>query len=483
MARPESRFVCQSCAAAFVRWEGQCRTCGDWNTLVETLVQPTPRAGRSVQGHTSAAVPPPEPLAGPPGQPEIRRPIGLDEIDRVLGGGLVAGSLLLLGGEPGIGKSTLVLEIAAGVAGGIRGGAVVYASGEESAAQIRLRARRLGLTGGVAGERVSILVGTEVDGLIASAEAADPALLIVDSIQTLTAAGLEGPAGSVGQVREAALRLGRFARSSGVPVLLVGHVTKDGSLAGPKALEHLVDAVLTLDGERFGQVRLLRATKNRYGSTDEIGVLQMTSEGLHPVPDPGRAFLGETASEAPGVCVGATLEGSRPMLVEVQALVAPSGYGMPRRTVAGVDSNRLALLVAVLARRCGLDMSGHDLYVSLAGGASASEPALDLAVALSLASSFRNRPIRGQTVACGEVSLLGELRPVQGLDRRIREAARLGFRSMVAAPDSTRSSAPTGMDIDVVHTLRDALAVVLLPEMSTVGEGVSARDAVLGSPR
>ncbi len=486
MARPESRYVCQACAASFLRWEGQCRSCGAWNTLVETLVQRP--AGSRGRERTVGDRPPPVSLAGVDTAPEPRVPVGIEEVDRVLGGGIVPGSLLLLGGEPGIGKSTLVLEIAAGVARGLAdgrelaGGRVLYASGEESAAQLRLRAARLGLDSGVPGDRIALLATTEVGHIIAAAQAEAPGMVIVDSIQTMTAEGLEGPAGSVGQVREAASRLGAYAKSEGVPVVLVGHVTKDGSLAGPKTLEHLVDAVLTLDGDRFGALRLLRASKNRFGATDEVGVLEMTAAGLRSVPDPGRAFLGEGSSGAPGVAIAATIEGSRPLLIEVQALVAPSGYGTPRRTVAGVDSNRVALLVAVLARRCGADLSGHDLYVSLAGGAVVDEPAIDLAVAIALVSSFRDRSVRPGSVVCGEVSLLGELRPARALERRLREAARLGFRQAVVPFSDRPATAPDGLEVVGARTLREALSLILLPSDGTVGDGTSAREPVLGSP-
>ncbi len=483
MARPESRYVCQSCGAAFHRWEGQCRGCSAWNTLVESLIR-EPAGGRTAGRATRAGeVPRSQPLAGSGASPEPRRPIGIDEVDRVLGGGLVPGSLVLLGGEPGIGKSTLVLEMAAGVAREKGGGGVLYASGEESAAQLRLRAERLGLSSAVPGERIGLLAETEVDRIVAAAEAEGPSMLIIDSIQTMTADGLQGPAGSVGQVREAAARLGAYARSAGVPVILVGHVTKDGSLAGPRTLEHLVDAVLTLDGERFGTLRLLRAAKNRFGSTEEVGVLEMTADGLRPVMDPARAFLGDGAGESAGVAVAATLEGSRPLLVEVQALVAPSGYGTPRRTVAGVEQNRVALLVAVLGRRCGADISGHDLYVSLAGGAAVSEPALDLAIALALVSSLRDRPLRPATVVCGEVSLLGELRPARGLERRAREAARLGFsQALVPWPSGTAMPRIPGLEVIPARTLREALGLVLMPRNGAVREGPGEREPVLGSP-
>ena len=389
-----------------------------------------------------------------------RRSTGLGELDRVLGGGLVPGSLVLVGGEPGIGKSTLLLQASAGVAasdGG--GGTVLYATGEESAGQVRLRAVRLGLLDGPAGDRVHIVAESEVGRIAEHARTMRPTMLVADSIQTLTTDELDGPAGSVGQVRESALRLMELAKVEGVTVLLVGHVTKDGSLAGPKLLEHLVDAVLGLEGERTGPLRLLRATKNRFGSTDELGVFAMAEAGLVEVADPARAFLVDHDTPAPGSIVAATLEGSRPLLVEVQALVAPSGFGSPRRTASGVDPNRLALLLAVLARRAGIGLAGHDVYANLAGGIAVSEPGLDLPLALALASSLRDRPIRAGTAAIGEVGLLGELRSVGGLERRLREVARLGFdRAIVARPPR---SSPTplvdGLSVVAVASLRDAL--------------------------
>ena len=398
-----------------------------------------------------------------------RVPVGIGELDRVLGGGVVPGSLVLLGGEPGIGKSTLVLETAAGFA---RNGRVVYASAEESAAQLHLRAQRLGLDDEAAGSAIGVLEASDVDAIVAAATAAQPALLIVDSIQTLTCDGLDGPAGSVGQVREAAARLGTFARAAGVPVVLVGHVTKDGTLAGPRTLEHLVDVVLMLEGDRYGSLRILRAVKNRFGSTEEVGVMEMTGEGLRDVADPARAFLGEGVREAPGVAVASILEGTRPLLIEVQALVTgASGYGMPRRTVAGIDTNRLALLVAVLGRRASVNLAAQDIYASLAGGATVEEPALDLPLALALASSFRDRPLIAGLVSCAEVSLLGELRPVRGLDRRLREAARLGFRVAIVAADGNAPPMVAGLDIRRVGNLREALLVSMPGPSGTSGEG------------
>jgi len=464
VARPQSRYVCQACGTSHLRWEGQCRGCSAWDTLVETLVQASPERGarRAAVAREGVA---PQSLASLSSVDVERRPTGLGEFDRVLGGGLVPGCIILLGGEPGIGKSTLVLEAAAGVAarGGPDGLAVLYASGEESVGQLRLRAARLGLLDGPAGGAVSVLAETDVERIVEAARGAAPRLLIVDSVQTVTHEGLEGPAGSVGQVREAAARLADFAKSTGTPVLLVGHVTKDGSLAGPKALEHLVDVVLALEGDRYGPLRILRAAKNRFGSTEEVGVFEMAGSGLAEVADPARAFLSDGTQSAPGSVVAATLEGSRPLLVEVQALVAPATAGNPRRTVGGLDPNRLALLVAVLGRRAGIAIATHDLYASLVGGVSVAEPALDLPLALALTSSHRDRPVARGTVACGEVGLLGELRPVAGLERRLREAARLGFGRAVVPAGSARDRPPVveGLEIVAVGTLREALGAAL----------------------
>ena len=484
-SRAASEYVCQACAATFPKWEGQCRSCGAWNSLVETLTHPSARrAGRRSSAATAVAVQP-QPLDSLDATRATRRPTGVAEVDRLLGGGLVSGSLLLLGGEPGIGKSTLVLQMAGALAtqaavAGPDGGAVLYASAEESASQLHLRAKRLGLVGEPAAGSLSVLAATDVDAIVAAASEARPSLLVVDSIQTVVIDGLDGPPGSVGQVRESAIRLGAYAREQGVPVLLVGHVTKDGSLAGPRTLEHLVDAVLMLEGDRYGSLRLLRALKNRHGSTDEVGVMEMTAQGLVEVQDTAAAFLGAGQRAAPGVAVAAVLEGSRPLLVEVQALVAPAGMGPPRRTVAGLDANRLALLIAVLARRGGVDVSGRDVYASLAGGLTVSEPALDLPLALAIAASQRDRAIVADTLACGEVSLLGEVRPVRGLDRRLREAGRLGFRrALVPAGIPMTGTGPGDSGLDVakdrglelvrVGTLREALDRAFPLETGTSG--------------
>jgi DNA repair protein RadA/Sms len=474
MARAQSRYVCQSCGEAFLRWEGQCRNCGGWNSLVETLIR-EPSKGARASGARAVALTnrggeAPEALARVTDVDLPRLSVALPELDRVLGGGLVPGSVVLVGGEPGIGKSTLLLQAAAGVAAF---GTVLYASGEESAAQVRLRATRLGLTDGPAGRAVRVVAESSIDRIVDLATSERPNLLIVDSIQTATVDDLDGAAGSVGQVRESALRLMELAKGSGsgsgsggpagragaIAVVLVGHVTKDGSLAGPKTLEHLVDAVIGLEGERFATLRLLRATKNRFGSTEEVGVLEMGEHGLSALGDPARAFLAEHEGGAPGSVVAPTLEGSRPLLVEVQALTASTAYGTPRRTASGIDQNRLALLVAVLGRRAGIGLGSHDVYANLAGGLVLDEPALDLPLAIALASSFRDRPVREGTVAIGEVGLLGELRSVSGLERRLREAARLGF-SRAIVPRASRGGQALvidGLEVVAVATLREAL--------------------------
>jgi DNA repair protein RadA/Sms len=460
VAKAQSRYVCQSCAASFLRWEGQCRACGAWNSLVETIVREPARGPRPAPPPGAASQPVALADVGELAVPRI--PVGIGEVDRVLGGGIVPGSVVLVGGEPGIGKSTLLLQAAAALATGSHEapGGVLYATGEESSAQVALRGSRLGLLGSAAGRAVRVVAESEVGRIAELARASRPVLVIVDSIQTMTVDELDGPAGSVGQVRESAVRLIELAKGEGIAVVLVGHVTKDGTLAGPKTLEHLVDAVLTLEGERFAALRLLRASKNRFGSTEEVGVFEMGELGLNELDDASRAFLVDHPSPASGSVVAPTLEGSRPLLVEVQALVAPTSYGNPRRTANGIDGNRLALLIAVLGRRAGIGLATHDVYASLAGGLSVDEPGLDLAVAIALASALRDRPVTAGTVAIGEVGLLGELRSVSGLERRVKEGVRLGFgRAIVPAPG--RGGSPlrvAGADIAPVSTLREALA-------------------------
>jgi DNA repair protein RadA/Sms len=480
LARPQTRFVCGSCGEAFLRWEGQCRACGGWNTLVETIVRDEPRAARHaaaapMSGGLGATT---ESLAGIADEDLPRLPIGIGELDRVLGGGLVPGSLVLLGGEPGIGKSTLLLQAAAGLvraSGGTAG--VLYATGEESPGQVRLRAARLGLVTGAAGDAVRVLADHDVGHVVEVARAERPSLVVLDSIQTATVDELEGAAGSVGQVRESTLRLMDLAKGDGIAIILVGHVTKDGTIAGPKTLEHLVDAVVNLEGERYAALRLLRATKNRFGSTDEVGVFEMADTGLREVDDPARAFLVHHGGTAPGSVVAPTLEGSRPLLVEVQALVSASGYGTPSRKASGLDPNRLSLLIAVLGKRAGIPLGSQDVYANIAGGLTVVEPALDLALALALASSARDRAVAVGTVAIGEVGLLGELRTVGGLERRLRESVRLGFtRAIVPVAGGHRAGPPAveGLDIVAVATVRDAIAAALAERPAPRGDALPA---------
>jgi DNA repair protein RadA/Sms len=469
VAKATSRFVCQSCGESFLRWEGQCRACGEWNSLVETVVRERPRVAalRAVGPGASG------PIAlrdiGEEAVPRLATSIG--ELDRVLGGGIVPGSLILVGGEPGIGKSTLLLQAAAGT--GVR---VLYATGEESAAQVRIRAARLGLLDAAAGTDIEVVAERDVGAIIEAARAGRPPLLVVDSIQTATIDELDGAAGSVGQVREATVRFMEFAKAESIAVVLVGHVTKDGSIAGPKTMEHLVDAVVTLEGERFAALRLVRSSKNRFGSTDEVGVFEMAGDGLREVADPARAFLADHPEAAPGSVVAPTMEGSRPLLVEVQALVSPAGYSTPARKASGIDPNRLGLLVAVLGRRAGIGLGTHDVYANLAGGLSVAEPGLDLPLALALASSLRDRPVPADTVAIGEVGLLGELRPVAGLERRLREAARLGFGAAIVPRGGRGVSAPAvdGITIVGVATLREAIDVGLGDGSPHRGEAIPA---------
>jgi DNA repair protein RadA/Sms len=457
--------------------------CGSWNSLVETVVREAAPAARAAARAARAVRPGASPaaLADLATADAPRRSVRIGELDRVLGGGLVPGSVVLVGGEPGIGKSTLLLQAAAGI-----GGPTLYATGEESVIQVRLRADRLGLLGGAAGTLIRVVAESDVGRVVEHARVDRPDLLVVDSVQTATVAELDGAAGSVGQVREATLRLMEYAKSEGVPVLLVGHVTKDGSIAGPKTLEHLVDAVLNLEGDRYAALRLLRTTKNRFGSTEEVGVFEMRDAGLAEVTDPARAFLVEHDLPAPGSVVAPTLEGTRPLLVEVQALVTPAGYGTPMRKTRGLDANRLSLLVAVLGRRAGIALSAHDAYANLAGGLAVDEPGLDLPLALALASSLRDRPVPASLVAIGEVGLLGELRAVGGLERRLREAGRLGFtRAVVPRPPGGRLPPVDGLVVEAVGTLREAIERTLGPDPGTdrlrPAERGSGRSTMLGS--
>ena len=425
MARLANLHVCQACGASHPKWSGRCDACGAWNTLVEEAQhQPAPRG---LSAGKARAVERLNLASGQP--PPARMAIGIAELDRVFGGGLVAGSTLLIGGDPGIGKSTLLLQAAAALTR--LGRRVAYVSGEESTEQIRLRARRLGLGDAT----VELAASTSVRDLIAAFDRADaPDALIVDSIQTMYIDNLESAPGTVAQVRACAQELIRLAKRRDTIVILVGHVTKDGQVAGPRVLEHMVDAVLYFEGERGHQFRILRAVKNRFGATDEIGVFEMTDSGLCEVSNPSALFLGERGRPVSGAAVFAGMEGTRPLLVEIEALVAPSPFATPRRAVVGWDSGRLAMILAVLDARCGLALAGRDVYLNVAGGLRIAEPAADLAVAAALLSSLTDRPVPEGSVVFGEVGLSGELRAVAHAEARLKEAAKLGFTRALTPP-------------------------------------------------
>lgn len=421
--------------------------------MVETLVnrEPARRAAARGAGAAPAGI---EAIGSVTSAEASRLSSGIGELDRVLGGGIVPGSIILVGGDPGIGKSTLLLQLAARLAAA--GAPALYVTGEESAAQVRGRAERV--TAVVDG--LSILATTDLAEASAAIESTQPALAVVDSVQTMASDELSGPAGSVGQVREVAARLAEVAKRGRTCVALVGHVTKEGTVAGPRTLEHLVDAVLYLEGERLGATRLLRAAKNRFGSTEEVGVLEMRGDGLAEVADASRFFLESEQPPVAGSAVTIALEGTRPLAVEIQALVAPAGYGSPRRAATGIDVNRILMLIAVLARHAGLNLTGHDVYVNVAGGLRIDEPAADLAVAAALASSLRERPVVDATALAGEVALSGRLRASMRADRRLAEARRLGFDRLVTGAGHGSGTPPPGLV--VARDIRDALQLVLM---------------------
>ncbi|MGH2446423.1 MAG: DNA repair protein RadA [Candidatus Limnocylindria bacterium] len=456
MPAVRTTYLCQQCGAASPKWAGQCPSCSAWNTLVETIAAPKGPARRASSAATAmagAAVV--TPIGEVSSAEADRLTSGLGEVDRVLGGGFVPGSIVLFGGDPGIGKSTLLLQLAARVAGA--GRTVLYLTGEESASQVRGRAERVGAVV----EGLHLAATTDLETALAAIETAAPALVVADSVQTLTSGELTGPAGSVGQVREVAARLAEAAKGSATCVALVGHVTKEGTVAGPRTLEHIVDAVIYLEGERLGATRLLRAAKNRFGSTDEVGVLEMRGDGLAEVDDASRFFLESDETPTAGAAVTIALEGTRPLAVEIQALSAPAAYGTPRRATTGIDTNRVLMLIAVLARHAGLNLTGHDVYVNVAGGLRIDEPAADLAIAAALASSLRERPVVRGTVLAGEVALSGRLRQAARSERRLAEATRLGFERMVTGPGRGARGRQTTGGMIVARDIREALGIVL----------------------
>ncbi len=421
-----SSYVCQQCGYETASWYGKCPNCDTWNSLIETVKE----VGKQQESKTARPEgTKPQKLSEVRHIEKNRLKSGLEEFDRVMGGGIVPGSVTLLAGDPGIGKSTLLLHVLA-AAGGL------YVSGEESAEQVKLRAKRLG----VDGKNISILAETSVESIVSTLSTLSDLgnLVIVDSIQTLSSDDLDGMAGSVGQIRRSAEVLILAAKTHGIPIIIVGHVTKEGAIAGPKVLEHMVDTVLYLEGERFANARILRTLKNRFGAIEEVGIFDMSDSGLKEVSNPSALFLQDRVKNVPGSVVTVILEGTRPMLVEIQALAVPTQLAMPRRVGNGVDYNRLQLLVAILQKRLNLPLGGYDLFVNVSGGLKIAEPAADLAIALAILSSFKNKAIDPKTVVFGEVGLLGETRRIVSEERRIKEAKRLGF-SAVCAPSNTPS--------------------------------------------
>jgi DNA repair protein RadA/Sms len=423
-ASAASRFLCSACGNESLKWFGRCPHCGTWNTAVQETARAVAPAARRGYGAVAA---PPQRLDEIGTEGEERWRSGVGELDRVLGGGLVPGSLVLIGGDPGIGKSTLALQLAGAL--GRAGRAVLYVSGEESPRQTKMRAERIALRG----EGANLWLHSEIDldEIVGEVDRLTPSLLVIDSIQTLHLSSLDAAPGSVSQVRECGLRLLRLAKERSLPILLIGHVTKDGTVAGPRTLEHMVDVVLYLEGDSHHEYRILSAAKNRFGSTNEIGVFEMRGDGLAEVENPSERLLRDRGVAVPGSAVVASMEGTRPLLVEVQALVAPTHFANPQRVAQGIDPRRLAVVIAVLEKRAGVSLAGSDVFVNVAGGIRLEEPAADLGLAAALASSFRDIPIPPDRVWIGEVGLGGELRPVPQLERRLQESERLGFRSAV----------------------------------------------------
>ena len=445
-------FYCTQCGNETPKWQGKCPACGAWNTIEER--PPEAKKKAAARGGGLAAPAMPRLMREVEPGDELRFPTGMRELDRVLGGGAVKGSLVLLGGAPGIGKSTLMLQICEQLCRSCR---VLYVSGEESERQIKLRAQRLN----VRGDSLYLLAETDLDNVMDAVRACAPDVLIVDSIQTLYHGDLTTSPGSVGQVKECTMALMQLAKGEGVTVFVIGHINKEGSIAGPKVLEHMVDCVLYFEGEQHMSHRILRAAKNRFGATNEIGVFEMQDAGLAEVPNPSEALLAGRPVDAPGTCVTCVMEGVRPVMAEVQALLVPSSFGNPRRTSNGFDYNRAMLVLAVLEKRGGLLINSCDAYINVIGGLYLDEPAADLAMMIALASSFRDKPVPGDLVAIGEVGLTGELRAVSSLGQRLSEVRRLGFaKCLVPKRSSDRLTVPEGLQVIRVGNIREALSAI-----------------------
>lgn len=448
MAKQKTRYVCQSCGADTPRWSGKCDACGQWNTLVEEVVRKEAkgRGARASTGHAQV-----RPITRVDARQDERLPTGLPELDRVLGGGIVPGSMTLLGGDPGIGKSTLMMQLGRGDA------RILYVSGEESLRQIKLRAERLG----VAGDSFLVLAETNLEAILHAVDEQQPQLVVVDSIQTIYRPELESAPGSISQVRESTAVLLRHAKSTGIPMVVVGHVTKEGVIAGPRVLEHMVDTVLQFEGDQHHTYRIVRGLKNRFGSTNEIGIFEMREEGLREVANPSEVFLSDRTRGISGSCVSASIEGTRPLLLEVQALVTSSSYGMPQRTVSGLDARRVSLLLAVLEKRYGLRVGQYDVFVNVAGGVRIDEPAVDLAVCAAVVSSARDAAIDHGTAVVGEVGLGGEVRSVGQVEKRVSEAEKLGFRRIVIPRGGLPGKQKREIEVIEVDLLAEAMEKIL----------------------
>ena len=463
MAKTHSQYVCQVCGKISSRSFGRCPSCDSWDSMIEEVVESEPvSSARAVRGLSGSSTP--RRLSEIEGDSEERMNLPMTEFARVLGGGIVPGSIVLIGGDPGIGKSTLTLQMTLQMA---QENTVLYVSGEESERQIKMRAMRL-LRTEKEGEadlpkQLFLVTETNLAVIFSHVQTVKPSLLVVDSIQTVTLPEMESSAGSISQVRECAARLRELAKSSGMAIFIIGHVTKEGVIAGPRVLEHIVDTVLYLEGDNFQSYRLLRSVKNRFGATSEVGVFEMQEKGLIEVLNPSEAFLAERMVNAPGSAIAVTMEGTRPLLVEVQGLTSPSHFGNPRRTANGIDFNRLLIITAVLTRRLGLRLGEHDIFANVVSGLRISEPAADLAVAAAITSSMKDQPVRADTVMIGEVGLSGELRMVSQMHARLREAANLGFkRAIIPRRLRTAEPWPKGIEVIEVRSLREALNQALI---------------------
>ena len=459
MAKEKTIYTCNECGGTSPRWLGKCPSCGAWNSLIESVPEAASGGKNRLsapQGYAGMAnAQPVTPLHAIEAQDVARTPSGIEELDRVLGGGVVEGGVVLIGGDPGIGKSTLMLQICDNLC---RFASVLYVSGEESERQIKLRAERLH----VRGEGMYLLAETNLEDVLESVNELKPDVLIVDSIQTLYNGDLTTAPGSVGQVKDCTMALMQLAKGQGITVFVIGHVNKEGSIAGPKVLEHMVDCVLYFEGEQQNSYRILRAAKNRFGATNEIGVFEMEDSGLSEVPNPSEMLLSGRPQDTPGTCVTCVMEGVRPVLAEVQALLAPTSFNVPRRTANGFDFNRANLLLAVLEKRGGLMVSSCDAYINVIGGLFLDEPAADLAMIVALASSFRDKPVSGDLAAIGEVGLTGELRSVNALGQRLSEVRRLGFtKCLIPARTGGKLDTPDGLQLIPVRNIREALAALL----------------------